>query len=117
MIRVAPVTDMTDGMPSLREIASFHDRSRSAPDQDNRLTTVAAVAGHDRHPIMASWPSLLDLAWGVESNERLDIMREAKTMNPVILLDEIDKLADGWSGDPASGATRSSRTAQKSHLP
>ncbi len=39
---------------------------------------------------------------GAQSGRLVKAMREAKTMNPVILLDEIDKLAAGWSGDPAS---------------
>ena len=39
---------------------------------------------------------------GAQSGRIVRAMREAKTMNPVILLDEIDKLATGWSGDPAA---------------
>ena len=39
---------------------------------------------------------------GAQSGRLVKAMRDAKTMNPVILLDEIDKLAAGWSGDPAS---------------
>ncbi len=39
---------------------------------------------------------------GAQSGRIVKAMREAKTMNPVILLDEIDKLATGWSGDPAA---------------
>ena len=39
---------------------------------------------------------------GAQSGRLVKAMREAKTMNPVILLDEVDKLAAGWSGDPAS---------------
>ena len=39
---------------------------------------------------------------GAQSGRLVKAMRESKTMNPVILLDEIDKLAAGWSGDPAS---------------
>ncbi len=39
---------------------------------------------------------------GAQSGRIVRALREAKTMNPVILLDEIDKLATGWSGDPAA---------------
>ena len=39
---------------------------------------------------------------GAQAGRVVRAMREAKTMNPVILLDEIDKLATGWSGDPAA---------------
>ena len=39
---------------------------------------------------------------GAQPGRIVRAMREAKTMNPVILLDEIDKLATGWSGDPAA---------------
>ena len=39
---------------------------------------------------------------GAQSGRLVKALREAKTMNPVILLDELDKLATGWSGDPAA---------------
>ena len=39
---------------------------------------------------------------GAQSGRIVRALREAKTMNPVILLDEIDKLTTGWSGDPAA---------------
>jgi ATP-dependent Lon protease len=39
---------------------------------------------------------------GAKAGRIVEAMKEAGTMNPVILLDEIDKLATGWSGDPAS---------------
>lgn len=39
---------------------------------------------------------------GAQAGRLVKAMREAKTMNPVILLDEIDKLGTGWSGDPAA---------------
>ncbi len=39
---------------------------------------------------------------GAQSGRLVKAIREAKTMNPVILLDEIDKLGTGWSGDPAA---------------
>ncbi len=39
---------------------------------------------------------------GAQSGRIVRALKEAKTMNPVILLDEIDKLASGWSGDPAA---------------
>jgi ATP-dependent Lon protease len=39
---------------------------------------------------------------GSQAGRIVRALREAKTMNPVILLDEIDKLTSGWSGDPAA---------------
>ncbi len=39
---------------------------------------------------------------GAQSGRLVKALREAKSMNPVILLDELDKLATGWSGDPAA---------------
>ncbi len=39
---------------------------------------------------------------GAQAGRIVRALREAKTMNPVILLDEIDKLTSGWSGDPAA---------------
>ncbi len=39
---------------------------------------------------------------GAKAGRIVEAMNEAGTLDPVILLDEIDKLATGWSGDPAS---------------
>ncbi len=39
---------------------------------------------------------------GAKAGRVVDAIKEAGTMNPVILLDEIDKLASGWSGDPGA---------------
>ena len=39
---------------------------------------------------------------GAQAGRIVRALREAKTMNPVILLDEIDKLTTGYSGDPAA---------------
>ncbi len=39
---------------------------------------------------------------GAQAGRIVRALREATTMNPVVLLDEIDKLTQGWSGDPAS---------------
>jgi ATP-dependent Lon protease len=39
---------------------------------------------------------------GAQPGRVVKALREAATMNPVVLLDEIDKLAAGWSGDPAA---------------
>jgi ATP-dependent Lon protease len=39
---------------------------------------------------------------GAQPGRIVRALSESKTMNPVILLDEIDKLTQGWSGDPAA---------------
>ena len=39
-------------------------------------------------------------------------MRDAVTMNPVVLLDEVDKLGADWRGDPSARCSRSSDPAQ-----
>ncbi len=39
---------------------------------------------------------------GAQPGRIVKALKDAKTMNPVILLDEIDKLAQGWSGDPSA---------------
>jgi ATP-dependent Lon protease len=39
---------------------------------------------------------------GAQPGRIVKALKDAKTMNPVILLDEIDKLAQGWAGDPSA---------------
>jgi ATP-dependent Lon protease len=43
-------------------------------------------------------------------------LRDAKTMNPVILLDEVDKVGNDWRGDPASALLEVLDPAQNSHF-
>ena len=39
---------------------------------------------------------------GAQSGRIVKALQEAGTMNPVFLLDEVDKLGQGWRGDPSS---------------
>src|SRR5215216_2960965 len=50
---------------------------------------------------------LIAVPWGERSEEKLDPVsarevRDAGTMNPVIMLDEVDKVGADWRGDPSS---------------
>ena len=54
------------------------------------LTDIAEVKGHRRTYI------------GAMPGKPVQCLRNTNAMNPVILIDEIDKLGKGYSGDPAS---------------
>src|SRR5947209_340228 len=46
---------------------------------------------------------LIAVPWSKRSAERLErALRDAGTMNPVILLDEVDKVGADWRGDPSA---------------
>jgi ATP-dependent Lon protease len=40
-------------------------------------------------------------------------MKKTKTSNPIILLDEIDKVGSDWRGDPSSAFVRGIRSRTK----
>ena len=44
-------------------------------------------------------------------------LRDAGTMNPVILLDEVDKVGADWRGDPQRGAARGARPGAELDVP
>ena len=44
-------------------------------------------------------------------------LRDAKTMNPVIMLDEVDKVGADWRGDPSARAARGARPGAEPQLP
>ena len=44
-------------------------------------------------------------------------LRDAGTMNPVILLDEVDKIGADWRGDPVVGAARGARPGAEPLVP
>src|SRR5215204_4823914 len=48
---------------------------------------------------------------GAQAGRIVRALQEAGTMNPVILLDEVDKLGADWRGDPSSALRRTTRSA------
>ncbi len=44
-------------------------------------------------------------------------IREAGSMNPVVLLDEVDKIGSDYRGDPASALARGARPGAEPHVP
>ena len=54
---------------------------------------------------------------GAQAGRIVRAITEAGTMNPVFLLDEVDKVGTDWRGDPELGAARGARPCAEPQLP
>ncbi len=54
---------------------------------------------------------------GALPGQIVQLMKRAGTVNPVILLDEVDKLGKDFRGDPSGGFIRSARSGTKQYFP
>ena len=54
---------------------------------------------------------------GAQPGRLVRALREAGTMNPVIVLDEVDKLGADYRGDPSSALARGARPGPEPHVP
>ena len=54
---------------------------------------------------------------GARAGRLVNALIEAGSMNPVVLLDEIDKVSGGWNGDPSAALAGSTRSGAEPLVP